>query len=94
MSPSVRRDLFSSKRHRDGDDGDVDSPLKRQRQGVTGDDIKVAVERLQASEENLVGDGSKVHSLPTIDTRNHRDLKTVTPSTVNKKHFAFVAVLV
>ena len=56
--------------------------MKRQRQQVA-DDIKGAVEKLQATEENLVEDGSRVHSLPTVETRNHRDLKTVTPSTVS-----------
>lgn len=84
---TVRRDLFSSKRQRDEDDSDADSPLKRQRHQLddcfAGEETKYAVEKLQATEQNLVGDGSKTHSLPTIETRNHRDLKTITSSTVN-----------
>lgn len=76
----MKRSLFACKRERD-DEVD-ESPMKRQRQ-LVAEDIKGAVEKLQATEENLVGDGSRVHSLPTVETRNHRDLKTVTPSTVS-----------
>ena len=79
-TPPVRRNLFSYKRERE--DEDETSPVKRQRQQMA-DDIMGAVEKLQANEENLVGDGSRIHSLPTVNTRNHRDLKTVTPSTVS-----------
>lgn len=50
---------------------------------LVADDIKGAVEKLQDTEENLVGDGSRVHNLPTVETRNHRDLKTITPATVS-----------
>ena len=76
----MKRSLFSSKRERD--DEDETSPVKRQRQQVA-DDIKGAVEKLQATEDNLIGDGSRVHSLLTVDARNHRDLKTVTSTTVS-----------
>ena len=87
----ARRSLFSSKRQREDVDDHEDSPLKRSRQGLISWDgdsddeeerTRSAVERLQAVEKNLVGDGSRVHSLPTVETRNHRDLKTVTPLTV------------
>lgn len=71
---SAKRALFAC----ESDDEVDESPMKRQRRLVAD-----AVEKLQATEENLVGDGSRVHSLPTVETRNHRDLKTITPTTVS-----------
>ncbi len=87
----ARRSLFPSKRQLDDLDDHEDSPIKRSRQELTsldwysddeGERTRSAVEKLQAADQNLIGDGTRVHSLPTVETRNHRDLKTVTPSTV------------
>ncbi|XP_046584446.1 M-phase inducer phosphatase 1-like [Haliotis rubra] len=87
----ARRSLFPSKRQREDLDDQEDSPIKRSRQELISLDwdsdeeeerTRSAVEKLQAADQNLIGDGTRVHTLPTVETRNHRDLKTVTPSTV------------
>ncbi|XP_048249708.1 M-phase inducer phosphatase-like [Haliotis rufescens] len=44
--------------------------------------MKTAVDKMQ-NEVDLIGDGSQVHSLPTIQGR-HKDLKSVTPHTVSQ----------
>ncbi|XP_041371028.1 M-phase inducer phosphatase 1-like [Gigantopelta aegis] len=57
-------------------------PLSRLRQseGSTHEQVKSAVDRLQRT-ENLIGDGSQNHVLPTTCGR-HQDLKSISPQTV------------
>ncbi|XP_071089308.1 M-phase inducer phosphatase-like [Haliotis cracherodii] len=45
--------------------------------------LKTAVERMESEEANLIGDGTRAHSLPTIKGR-HKDLKSVSPLTVSQ----------
>ncbi|XP_046558488.1 M-phase inducer phosphatase-like [Haliotis rubra] len=45
--------------------------------------LKTAVERMESEEANLIGNGTRAHSLPTIKGR-HKDLKSVSPLTVSQ----------
>ena len=47
----------------------------------TSETIVSAVDRL-TSDEDLIADGSRVYSLPTISGK-HKDLKTISPDTVS-----------
>ncbi|XP_067656514.1 M-phase inducer phosphatase-like [Haliotis asinina] len=85
----ARRSLFSGKRSREEKEEDLTvSLIKKPRSPhinkaqveLISKDMKTAVEKMQ-NQDDLIGDGSQNHSLPTIKGR-HKDLKSVTPHTV------------
>ncbi|XP_071089164.1 M-phase inducer phosphatase-like [Haliotis cracherodii] len=88
----TRRSLFSGKRSREEDaEGHAVWQVKKLRSPkisdkaqaeVTSIVMKTAVDKMQ-NDTGLIGDGSKVHSLPTIQGR-HKDLSSVAPQTVSK----------
>ncbi|XP_067656500.1 M-phase inducer phosphatase-like [Haliotis asinina] len=92
----TRKSLFTEKRPRDNDDEEEEYRLPRQikkqktvdgvsktpQKEVTSEAMKSALDKME-HEGDLIGDGSRVHSLPTILGR-HKDLKSVSPQTVSQ----------
>ena len=79
-----RKRLFSCKRKATYDD-DTDlcctSPPKRM--SIDKQDfIMMALERMESSDQGLIGDASSKHSLPTI-TGKHKDLPSIDAATVS-----------